>query len=307
MTHSFRGFYKSLSRTKNVNTGDDQYLKLVKRVLQKGEIKTSRNGDVLSTFGESMEFSLNNYKLPILTTKHMAWKTCLKELLWFISGSTDNDVLVKQNVKIWEGNADPAFKEKMGIFNTDDNDLGPIYGHQWRHFNAPYSGCNTDYGGEGVDQLQNIITTLENPVDKYSRRLLLSAWNPCQLSDMALPPCHVMFQLNVNNKDELSCVLYQRSADIALGVPFNIASYSFLITLLATHCGLKPGKFIHHIGDAHIYMDHIPHLKEQIKLKPYDSPFLLIKKKDDISDYVVEDFRLLNYISHPKIKMNMVA
>lgn len=307
MTHTFRGFYKSLSRVKNINYGDDQYSKLVKRVLKNGEMKNSRNGEVLTTFGESMEFSLKNYKIPILTTKNMAWKTCLKELLWFISGSTDNNILMEQNVKIWEGNADPKFKEENGIFYKDPNDLGPIYGHQWRHFNAPYHGCNNDYTDEGVDQLQNIITTLNNPKGKYSRRLLLSAWNPCQMSQMALPPCHVLFQLNVNNKDELSCVLYQRSADIALGVPFNIASYSFLVSLLSVHCNLKPGKFIHHIGDAHIYKEHIPHLKKQIKLEPYDAPVLLIKKKDSIDDYVIDDFKIINYKSHPKIKMNMIA
>ena len=305
MIHSFKGVYKNISNIKN--NGDIQYSKLVTRVLQNGEMKKSRNGEVLSTFGESMEFSLNNYNIPILTTKHMAWKTCLKELLWFISGSTNNEVLVNQNVKIWNGNADPTFKENFGIYYTNANDLGPIYGHQWRHFNAPYSGCNSDYTDKGVDQLQNIITTLNNPTDKYSRRLILSAWNPCQLSEMALPPCHVLFQLNVNNDDELSGVLYQRSADVALGVPFNIASYSLLISLLATHCGLKPGKFIHHIGDAHIYKEHIPYLKEQIKLKPYDSPFLFIKRRENISDYMVDDFDVLKYKSHPKIKMNMIA
>jgi thymidylate synthase len=307
MIHSFRGIYKKSLRHGISNTPDGQYFNMINRVLNDGELKPSRNGDVLSRFGERMEFSLNNNKVPILTTKKMAWKTCIQELLWFISGSTNNKALSDQGIKIWDGNASPEFKKKTGIFYEDIGDLGPIYGHQWRHFNAPYDGCNVDYVDKGIDQLQNVIDTLSHPEGRYSRRIVMSSWNPCQLPEMVLPPCHIIVQFNVNTKNELSCILYQRSADIALGVPFNIASYSILVNLLAVHCNLKPGKFVHFIGDAHIYKEHIPFLKKQTKLKPYESPSISITKREFINDYLLDDFKLNDYNSHPKIKMNMVA
>ena len=175
------------------------------------------------------------------------------------------------------------------------------------HFNAKYKDCKTDYTGKGVDQLQSIINSLSHPTEKFSRRLIMSAWNPCQIDEMALPPCHVLTQFNVNSKNELSCLLFQRSGDVGLGVPFNMASYGFLTCLLATHCGLNPGKLIHTIGDAHIYEEHIPMLKQQIERKPYPSPILTIDKKSYIDDYSLEDFQLNNYKAHPVISMKMIA
>ena len=243
-----------------------------------------------------MRFSLANNSIPLLTTKKLAWRTCLKELLWFISGKTDNSILQQQNVKIWNKNA------------NGQNDLGPIYGHQWRHFNATYKDSQTDYTNKGVDQLQNIINMLSphDALNRTSRRLILSAWNPCQLEEMALPPCHILSQFLVTNNNELSCILYQRSGDIGLGVPFNIASYSFLTHLLANHCSLKPKEFIHIIGDAHIYNDHKKPLEKQIKREPFKFPTLEIKTtKSNIEDYTVDDFFIKDYIYHPKIKMNM--
>jgi thymidylate synthase len=293
----------------DIISDDRQYVNLVKKVLQEGEIKEGRNGKTISYFGAQMRFSLKNNTIPLLTTKRVAWKTCLRELLWFIQGDTNNTTLQNKNVKIWNGNGTRKFLDSRGLQHLKENDLGPVYGHQWRHFNAQYETCDTDYSGKGIDQLKQIIDMLSGKhttEDKYSRRLVISAWNPCQLNEMALPPCHVMFQFYVNQQDELSCSLYQRSGDIGLGVPFNIASYSFLVHLIAHHTGLKPGEFIHTIGDCHIYDDHIDVLKEQINRESYSFPTIqILRKCENIDDYVEHDFHIENYKYHTKLNMNM--
>jgi len=288
-------------------SSEHQYINLVKKIIKNGEKKAGRNGNVLSLFGEKMEFQLNNYSVPFLTTKKLAWRTCIKELIWFINGQTDNDILKSQNVNIWNDNASESFKKTRDIKYDSKGDLGPIYGHQWRHFNAKYNGCNEDYTNQGIDQLQNIVSMLSDPTEKMSRRIFLSAWNPCQLDQMVLPPCHVSSHYIVNSKDELSCAVYQRSGDIGLGVPFNIASYSVLTCLLAKHCGLKPGKLVHFIGDAHIYMQHVPTLLEQLKTPPKQSPILNIYKRDVLERYTLDDFKLYNYQFHETEPMKMVA
>lgn len=289
---------------------DLQYYNLVDTVINNGIFEEGRNGRTLSYFGMSMRFDLSNDKIPLLTSKKLAWKTCLKELLWFISGSTDNKKLKEQNVHIWDDNGSRDFLDSRGLFDREEDDLGPVYGHQWRHFNAKYDTCRTDYFNldkeRGVDQLENIINLLKNPETRSSRRIILSAWNPQQLDEMALPPCHILAQFNVSQDKYLSCALYQRSGDIGLGVPFNIASYSFLTHLLAHHCGLEAKEFIHFIGNAHIYDDHIDSLKEQIGRIPFDTPKLLIKNKyDNINDYKLEDFEIMNYQCHDVVKMKM--
>ena len=284
-----------------------QYLQLISKILVDGEAFDGRNGNTKMVFGANMRYDLRDNTIPLLTTKKLAWKTCLKELLWFIRGDTNNKLLKDQNVHIWDANGSKAFLESRNLSYAED-DLGPVYGHQWRHFNAPYIDCNTDYSNKGVDQLDNIIHMLNDPVEKYSRRILLSAWNPCQLDEMALPPCHLLMQFNVNKDDELSCILYQRSGDVGLGVPFNIASYSFLTHLLAHHCNLKAKEFIHFIGNAHIYSDHIEPLKIQLNRTPFAFPKIEIKNKyDNINDYKFEDFGVIDYVSHETIKMNMSA
>jgi len=245
-------------------------------------------------------------KLPLLTTKHIPWKTCLRELLWFIRGKTDNKILLKNNVRIWSENASRGSLNSRGLYHLEENDLGPIYGHQWRYFNAPYKTCEDDYTGQGIDQLENIITSLQDKKERHSRRLILSAWNPLQLNEMALPPCHILAQFHVTNGDSLSCSLYQRSGDVGLGIPFNIASYSFLTHLLAYHCHLKPNEFIHFIGNAHIYDDHQEPLLEQIRRVPKEAPKVIINEYHrDISDYKVSNFNVLDYDSAPPIKMEM--
>ena len=284
-----------------------QYCNLVWDVLGYGSAEQTRNGVTRSVFGAGMHFSLEGNVLPLLTTKRVAWVTCLKELLWFIRGSTDNAILKTQGVRIWDGNASREFLDSRGLSNLRENDLGPVYGHQWRHFNAPYSSCDADYCGQGVDQLGEIIAMLKDPAQRTSRRMVLSAWNPQQLNEMALPPCHVLMQFNVSGGDRLSCAMYQRSGDIGLGVPFNIASYALLTHLLAHHCGLRAHDFVYHLGNAHIYEEHVPALKAQIERDPYPFPRISIvgDPKERIEDYCPADFVVQDYVCHGPIKMDM--
>ena len=266
-----------------------------------------------------MRYNLRNNNIPLLTTKKMAYKTCLRELLWFIKGETNNKLLKKQNVNIWNDNSSRSFLDSRGLYDYEEDELGPIYGFQWRNFNGTYNtGSKKEDINNGIDQLKLVIDSLNNKGDVYmnneglmveniySRRLIVSAWNPCQLDMMALPPCHVLYQFYVNGKNELSCSLYQRSGDVGLGVPFNIASYSILTHLIAKHTGLKTGDFIHTIGDAHIYEEHKESLIQQLSRKPYKSPLLYIaKKKENIEDYIETDFILKRYKYYDKISMNM--
>jgi|TARA_R110002074_G_scaffold61776_2_gene149122 thymidylate synthase len=291
------------------NLEEKQYLRVISNILDNGEFQKGRNGNVYSSIGESMRFSLKNNTIPLLTTKKVAWKTCLKELLWFIKGDTNNKLLKNDNVSIWNGNGTREFLDSRGLYHLKEDDLGPVYGHQWRYWNASYSknlGCLENYDGKGIDQLQNVIDLLNHPTDKYSRRIIMSSWNPEQLNEMALPPCHVLSQFKVTNDNELSCILYQRSGDMGLGIPFNIASYSLLTHLLAKHCNLKAKEFIHFIGDAHIYDDHCNILKQQVNRESYPFPQLIIENKyDNINNYEVEDFIVENYYYCDALKMNM--
>ena len=282
-----------------------QYLYLIEDILKEGKMVDSRNGNSLTIFGSTMHFSLENNSIPILTTKQVSFKTCLKELLWFIAGKTNNKLLKEQKVHIWDKNGSREFLDSRGLTELEEDDLGPIYGHQWRHFNASYSDCKSDYTKKGVDQLLYIINCLKDPVERYSRRLIMSAWNPCQIDEMALPPCHILVQFNVIN-DELSCALYQRSGDVGLGVPFNILSYSILTHLLAAHCNLKAKEFVYYLGNSHIYDDHINVLTQQATRIPYTFPTIIIKTiYPTIEEYTLEDFEILNYKYHPKVKMEM--
>jgi len=287
---------------------ENNYLKLVYRILEQGVVETGRNGKTRTLIGETLRFSLLNNTLPLLTTKRVAWKTCLTELLWFIRGDTSNRNLQRQGVHIWDKNSTREFLDSHDgpAHMLQENDLGPIYGHQWRFFNAPYQSSHTDYRGQGVDQLQGIIDNLKDKDKHPSRRLILSAWNPVQLSHMALPPCHVLSQFHVTEQKYLSCTLYQRSGDIGLGVPFNIASYSFLTHLLAHHCNLIPKEFIHFIGNAHIYDDHEEPLRKQLKNTPKKFPLIsIINQHEAIDDYTLKDIQVIDYDHHPTIKMEM--
>jgi thymidylate synthase len=292
---------------------EQQYLDLLNDIIQNGTKEEGRNGNTLSVFGRSMRFSLKDGKIPILTTKKMAWKTCLKELLWFIRGETDTKLLEKQAVRIWDANTSREFLDSRGLGLYPRGMAGPIYGYQWRFFNSKYN-CftgkeiqdNVPYNG--IDQLQQIIDQLKNPETRNSRRLVMTAWNPLQLDQMALPPCHITCQFNVHDGNKLSCAMFQRSGDFGLGVPFNIASYSFLTHLLAKHCGLEAHEFVHFLGNCHIYEEHVEDLKLQVTRVPFDFPKLNITAiKENINDYQVEDFVIQDYNSCEAIKLNMVA
>ena len=302
-----------------------QYLNLLENILENGTWEEGRNGKTKAIFGSSMRFSLTGGQIPILTTKKTAWKTCLKELLWFICGETDNKILKAQNVHIWDANGSREFLDSRGLQKYEVDELGPIYGYNWRHFNKPYvtnkqrklssfknlSAWSDEHlieEDQGVDQLQEIIDQLKDPLKRTSRRLIMTAWNPSQLNEMALPPCHIFCQFNVHDGNKLSCSMYQRSVDSILGQPFNIASYSFLTHLLAKHCGLEAYEFIHFMGNCHLYENAIDAATLQITREPHRFPTLIIKQvKENINDYQVEDFEIHNYVSHEAIKVAMVA
>lgn len=294
-----------------------QYLNLIGNILKNGIRETGRNGNTKTIIGAMMKFPLNDNIIPIMTTKKMAWKTCFKELFWFINGETDNKKLKEQNVNIWNGNGSREFLDSRNLRHYEEDDLGPIYGYQWRNFDMPYRNAkhyekykmnyrlNLVKERHYTDQLGNIIEMLKDENERNSRRLVMSAWNPNQLNKMALPPCHILSQFNVVN-NKLYCNMYQRSADIGLGVPFNIASYSLLTIILAKHCDLEPGEFIHHIGNAHIYEEHEDMLNEQIKRKPKNFPkCTILNKYADINNYSLKDVLIEDYNHHSKINMEM--
>ena len=306
----------------NDNKEEEQYLNLIREILVRGTWEEGRNGKTKSIFGHSMRFSLANGKIPILTTKKTAWKTCLKELLWFIHGETDNKLLQDQGVHIWDGNSTREFLDSRGLTNYEVGELGPIYGRQWRQFNSPYITKKDKKFAEGlpenekayynieggVDQLQQIIDALKDPKQRTSRRLIMTAWNPCQLDDMALPPCHIFCQFNVHDGNKLSCMMVQRSCDFFIGIPFNVASYSLLTHLIAKHCGLEAYEFVHFMGNCHLYENAIDAAQLQIARKPFEFPTVSITQvRDNINDYQVDDFEIIGYQSHEAIKVAMIA
>jgi thymidylate synthase len=291
-----------------------QYLNLLENILENGVWEEGRNGKTKSIFGHSMRFSLKDGKIPILTTKKTAWKTCLKELLWFIRGETDNRLLKEQGVHIWDANASREFLDSRGLKDMQEDVLGPIYGFQWRHFNGSYDPygrgelINKYYADYGIDQLQGIIDALKDPKQRNSRRLVMTAWNPAQLDQMALPPCHIFCQFNVHDGNKLSCSMYQRSCDFFLGSCFNIASYSLLTHLIAKHCGLQAYEFVYFMGNVHLYENAIEAAELQITREPFEFPTVSIEQvRGNINDYQVEDFKIHNYKSHEAIKVAMVA
>ena len=298
------------SNIKKFEHEEYQYLNIVQHILDDGVWEEGRNGKTKSIFGNSMRFSLKDGKIPILTTKKTAWKTCLKELLWFIRGETNNKILKEQGVHIWDANGSREFLDSRGLFNYEEDELGPIYGRQWRQFNKPFfsKGQEDMTKEEGIDQLQQIIDTLKDPNQRTSRRLIMTAWNPCQLVQMALPPCHILCQFNVHDGNKLSCMMVQRSCDVFLGQPINIASYSFLTHLIAKHCGLQAYEFVYFMGNVHLYENAIDAAKLQITREPFEFPTLSIKQiKENINDYQVEDFEIHNYKHHEAIKVAMIA
>ena len=277
---------------------EESYLNLLKDVLYNGKNSLDRtNTGTLRLFGKQLQFSLESF--PLLTTKKVYWKGIVHELLWFLKGSTNVKLLQDESVHIWDGNTSREYLDSIGLFDRPTGDAGPIYGYQWRNWNASYS----DSTSKGIDQIQECINLINhNPT---SRRILFTAWNPEQLKIMALPPCHIMCQFFVDG-NHLSCQMYQRSADCFLGLPFNIASYALLTYIIAHITGKTPHKLILVLGDTHIYSNHIEQVKEQINRCPYKFPTIAFKRHiKTIDELVPDDIKLLNYNCHSAIKAKM--
>ena len=285
-----------------------QYLELIERIIGNGVYRNDRtNTGTLSLFGETMRFDLRT-TFPLLTTKRVFWRGVVEELMWFIRGSTNANELRDRNVRIWDGNSSREYFDSIGMTEREEGDLGPVYGFQWRHWGAEYTDMHADYSGKGVDQLKGIIERIRGDAKGVAdRRLVMSAWNPGMLHQMALPPCHMFCQFYVAN-GELSCVMYQRSCDVGLGVPFNIASYALLTHMIAKVCGLRPGEFVHMMGDTHVYANHVEPLKLQLMNAPRAFPTLTIDGNfTNIDDVCASDIHLSNYDPHPKISMQMAV
>ncbi|KAG5923751.1 hypothetical protein E4U61_002648 [Claviceps capensis] len=322
-----------------------QYLDLIREILDEGEVRPDRTGTgTISIFApRPLKFSLNRDGvpiLPLLTTKRVFLRAVIAELLWFIEANTSSLALSNAGVKIWDGNGSREFLDNLGLTHREVGDLGPVYGFQWRHFGAEYVDAKTDYSGKGVDQLADVINKIKNK--PYDRRIIMSAWNARDLHLMALPPCHVFAQFyvsypgrrrrngrvqktgadasasanasaekeadeNKNEKGHLNCQLYQRSCDMGLGVPFNIASYALLTHMIAHTCDLVPGSLTHVMGDAHVYADHEDALNVQLEREPRDFPELEITRDKgcSIDGWEIEDFVVKGYDPHKTIAMKM--
>lgn len=280
------------------------YLNALKEILETGKVRGTRNATTISKFGITMKFDISN-SFPLLTTKRMFWKGIYEELLWFIAADTNAHHLAEKGVHIWDGNTTREFLDNCGLTSYKEGECGPIYGFQWRHYNADYYGPDADYTGKGIDQLQNCIDLIKS--DPTSRRIYMTAWNPVRLKEMCLPPCHVSYQFYVDD-GKLSCMMYQRSGDMFLGVPFNIASTALLTYMIAHVTGLKTGEITIVIGDAHIYESHIDAVKEQLSRTPLPFPTLSFNKEvENINDIKAEEIELNNYVCLKGISAKMIA
>jgi len=283
-----------------------QYLEAIQDLIDTAKLSNNRTGvKTLAKHGLMMKFTVADNTLPLLTTKRTAFVMIVTELLWFLRGETDGQKLIDNKCKIWVANGTREFLDSRGL-DYEENDLGPIYGFQWRHFGAEYKDRYTDYTGQGVDQLNDVIERIKR--DPTDRRLIVSAWNPTAIPKMALPPCHLLFHFMVED-DNLDCLMYQRSCDMGLGVPFNIASYSILMHIVGKLTGLKPRTFIHTLGNYHVYEDHVEPLKTQLEREPKPFPTLQIEDRGQkkVEDFVIGDFKLVDYEFHPPIAMKMAV
>lgn len=290
---------------------DDNYFKMIRNVFENGRLRSNRtNTKTISIFRDGYTFNLQNNSVPMLATKKVDWNIVVSELLWFLRGQTDAQLLIDQNVNIWTANGRRKVLDSVGLTNNREYDLGKIYGFQWRHFGAEYKDCDTDYTGQGVDQIRNIVNTIRtNPT---CRRIVLTSWNPKDMNELALPPCHMFCQFYVHvETKELSCCMYQRSCDVGLGVPYNIASYSLLTHIIAKLCNLTAKEFHYDMGDVHIYENHINALQSQLRRSPpmnsRPTLELMANNWNTIDDVQKEDIVLHNYNPLPVIKMKMAV
>lgn len=284
------------------NVEEYQYLNLLRSILTTGHKRQTRNAITLSTFGHQLKFNLSNH-FPILTTKRVYWRGVVEELLWFLKGDTNALTLADKKVNIWVPNTTKEFLNDRGL-SYNVGDTGPMYGFQWIHYGAEYKGMEHDYDDKGFNQLEQCINMLKQ--DPHNRRILMTTYNPAQVKESVLAPCHgIVIQFYVEDKNKLSCYMYQRSSDSFLGLPFNISSYSLLVYIIAAEVGLKPGNLYIGLGDTHIYENHIEAVKEQLERTPTEFPRLIFEKKK-IQDYVYTDFKLVGYKPHKSIKAEMI-
>ncbi len=296
---------------------EHQYLDLITNVIASGNRKNDRTGvGTFSQFGNKMVFDIRNGVLPLLTTKSVFFKGVKEELAFFLRGDTNANHLSELGVRIWDGHSSPEFLASVGLGRREKGDIGPMYGWQWRHYGATYVDMHTDYRYKGIDQFRRVLNDIT--VDPFSRRIIMSAWNPADLPLGVLAPCHVLVQFDVSvdsttGEKFLSSLLYQRSADIGLGVPFNIASYALLTHLIARACRIKTKEFTYVTGDTHIYLDHVEALREQAKRTPRPFPTLDLSEwplSADPIDSFDKDLRtshikLVGYDPHPAIALKM--
>lgn len=290
-----------------MNHEECQYLHQVSNIIENGHLSNDRtNTGTKSLFGVQMRFNLEHNSFPLLTTKKMFMKGIVEELLWFLNGDTDSKNLESKGVSIWKGNSSRERLDSLGLTEREVGDCGPIYGFNFRHYGAEYKDCKTDYTNTGYDQVNEVLRLIKE--EPTSRRIMINLWDPLSLKDTVLPACHVLYQFKVIN-NKLSCSLYQRSADMGLGSPFNIASASLLTIIFAKLTGLEPYELIYTIGDSHIYLDHEHLLQEQTSRIPYSFPKLKIKDtlQQKVEDFTAEDFLLYDYNFHEKIKLNMAV
>lgn len=289
------------------------YLELLENVYLNGEKRETRNGITYSSFGHTLEFDIEKYGFPLITTKKMFFKGIAKELLWFLKGETNANILKEQGVHIWDGNTSREYLDTIGLSHYPEGCAGPIYGYQWRFFNAPYDFSNMKAieNTSGIDQLVSCIKEIKS--NPSSRRLIINSWNVSQLNEMCLPPCHVMYQFYVID-GRLSCQMYQRSADLFLGLPFNIASTALLTYIIASITSYNVGKIKICIGDAHIYQEHLDNVLEQISRKPLEfckinvtNNYKELSIEEQLEKLCYEDISIENYISHGVLKSLMKA
>lgn len=287
-----------------VFSSEDRYLSLLENLLSGGSLRPTRNAMTWSLFGTNLSFDLRE-GFPLLTTKKMAWGSIVKELLFFLRGQTNSKLLEAEGVKIWYDNTTSGFHKKSGLSNYKEGDMGPMYGFNWRHFGAEYQGCDADYQGKGLDQLANLIKEIkETPT---SRRICMTTWNPLFVKDCVLWPCHSLVLQFYVEDNFLDVKMYQRSADVFLGLPFNIASTSLLLLLVAKTCDLE-ARMVHiDLGDYHLYQNHKDQAMIQLMRKPMRLPKVTIKEKKEIDEYLKTDIELTNYKSYPSILAEMLA
>lgn len=290
-----------------VYKNEQGYLQALRDIMTHGVERADRTGvGTHALFGLTFRYDLSQ-GYPLLTTKKMFTKAIIEELLWFLRGQTDAKILQAKGIKIWDGNTSRDYLDSRGLYTREEGDIGPGYGFQFRHAGAVYFGCQADYTGKGTDQVQYVLDMIKN--NPTSRKIVINLWNAADLSKMALEPCHMVYQFWVTNDQRLSCSLYQRSGDMGLGVPFNIASASLMTHIFAKLSGLGVGELVHTIGDAHIYKNHLTPLKEQITRNPEPFPILTIQDRNQqkVEDFVYEDFTIKGYYPHKPLQMNMAV